>query len=144
MLYYLDTMIVVYAVEGTPANQQRALKHLAGLESAGHDFAISDFTLTECLVPHLAPNHSLQLSEFYQFFHGPGLRTISLTAAMYTRAAAIRGTHAYPANSAAKPRRIGLADAIHLSVAIESGCHVFLTNDSRLANFQGITVELLP
>jgi len=134
-------MIVVYAVEGTPANQQRALTHLAGLESVGHEFAISDFTLTECLVPHLAPNHSLQLSEFYQFFHGPGLRTISLTSAMYTRAAAIRGSHTYPA---ASPKRIGLADAIHLSVAIESGCHVFLTNDSRLANFQGIMVELLP
>ena len=36
MLYYLDTVIVIYAVEGNPANQQRALNHLAALEQAGH------------------------------------------------------------------------------------------------------------
>ena len=29
MLYYLDTVIVIYAVEGYPADQQRALNHLA-------------------------------------------------------------------------------------------------------------------
>jgi hypothetical protein len=51
MLYYLDTVIVIYAVEGNPADQQRALNHLAGLELAGHQFSISELTLTECLVP---------------------------------------------------------------------------------------------
>ena len=35
MLYYLDTVIVIYAVEGIPADQQRALNHLAALEQAG-------------------------------------------------------------------------------------------------------------
>ena len=49
MLYYLDTMVVIYAVEGNPADQQRALTHLAALERAGHRFAISDLTRTECL-----------------------------------------------------------------------------------------------
>jgi hypothetical protein len=29
VLYYPDTMIVVYAVEGNPADQQRALNHLS-------------------------------------------------------------------------------------------------------------------
>ena len=36
------------------------------------------------------------------------------------------------------------SDALHLAVAIESGCDVFLTNDNQLANFQDITVEELP
>ena len=27
MLYYLDTVVVIYAVEGNPADQQRALNH---------------------------------------------------------------------------------------------------------------------
>ena len=55
MLYYLDTVIVIYAVEGNPADQQRALNHLAALEQAGHRFAISELTRTECLVPILGP-----------------------------------------------------------------------------------------
>ncbi len=36
MLYYPDTVIGIYAVEGNPADQQRALHHLAALEQAGH------------------------------------------------------------------------------------------------------------
>jgi hypothetical protein len=31
MLYYLDTNIVIYAVEGQPALRQRARNHLAAL-----------------------------------------------------------------------------------------------------------------
>ena len=53
MLYYLDSVIVIYAVEGIPIDQQRALNHLAALEQAGHQFAISELTRTECLVPVL-------------------------------------------------------------------------------------------
>jgi hypothetical protein len=34
----LDTVIVIYAVEGNPARQQRALNHLAALEQAGHRY----------------------------------------------------------------------------------------------------------
>ena len=55
MLYDLDAVIVIYAVEGNPADQQRALDHMAVLEQAGHRFAISDLTCTECLVPVFGP-----------------------------------------------------------------------------------------
>jgi hypothetical protein len=97
VLYYLDTVIVIYAVEGSPANQLRALNHLGALEAAGHQFAISDLTRTECLVPVFGPGGGQRLSDFFRFFHGPNLRTLSLTAAMHTRASAIRGGHTYPA-----------------------------------------------
>jgi hypothetical protein len=39
MLYYLDTVIVIYAVEGNPADQQRALNHLAALAFAVRNVA---------------------------------------------------------------------------------------------------------
>lgn len=144
MLYYLDTVIVIYAVEGNSADQQRALDHLAALEQAGHRFAISELTYTECLVPVFGPGHGQRLSDFFRFFHGPNLRTISLTVTMHTRASAIRGAYTYAAIVPAQPRRYGLADALHLAAAIESGCEVFLTNDDQLANFPDITVEELP
>ena len=145
MLYYLDTVIVIYAVEGNPADQLRALTRLAALELAGHRFVISDLTRTECLVPVLGPGDAQRFSDFFfRFFHGPNLRTMGLTAAMHTRAAAIRGGHTYPTILPAQSKRYGLADSIHLAAAIELGCDVFLTNDNQLANFPDITVEQLP
>ncbi|MCL4204761.1 MAG: type II toxin-antitoxin system VapC family toxin [Pirellulaceae bacterium] len=165
MLYYLDTVIVVYAVEGNPADQQRTLDHLTKLEDAGHRFAISELTQMECLVPVLGPGDGQRLSDFFRFFNGPNLRTLGLTAAIYTRASAIRGGHKYPtakpvilreigdctptgpaipAASPPQPKRYGLADALHLATAIEFGCDVFLTNDNQLSSFPDITVEELP
>jgi predicted nucleic acid-binding protein len=144
VLYYLDTVIVIYAVEGSPANQQRALDRLTVLEQAGHRFAISELTQSECLVPVFRPGGEQRLSDFLRFFHGPNLRTLSLSSAVYTRASVIRGRHIYPATPPAQPRRYGLADALHLAVAVESGCDVFLTNDDQLAAFPDITVEMLP
>lgn len=144
MLYYLDTVIVVYAVEGNPADQHRVLNHVAALEQAGHRFAISDLTRSECLVPVFGPGGGQRLSDFFRFFHGPNLRTVGLTAAVYARASAIRGGHTYPANPPAQPKRYGLADSLHLAAAIESECDVFLTNDNQLANFPDITIEVLP
>jgi len=144
VLYYLDTVIVIYAVEGNRLDQQRALSHLATLEQIGHQFAISELTYTECLVPVFGTGDGLLLAEFFRFFHGPNLRTLSFTASMHTRASAIRGSHSYAVISPAQPKRYGLADALHLAAAIESGCDVFLTNDNQLASFPDITIEMLP
>jgi uncharacterized protein len=144
VLYDLDTVIVIYAVEGNPDDQQRAINHLAALEEAGHRSAISELTRTECLVPVFGLTGGQRLSDFFRFFHGPNLQIQGLTAAVYTRASAVRGGHTYPAIPPALPRRYGLADALHLAAAIELGCDVFLTNDNQLANFPDITVEELP
>lgn len=143
MLYYLDTVIVIYAVERNPADQQRALNHLAAVEQAGHQFAISELTRTECLVPVFGTSDGQRLCDFFRFFHGPNLQTVGLTAAMHTRASAIRGGHNYPAVPPAQPKRYGLADSLHLAAAIESGCDVFLTNYDQLATFPDILVEKL-
>src|SRR5207249_6254210 len=91
--------------------------------------------------PALGPGDGQRLSDFFRFFHEPSQRTLSLTPAMYVRASAIRGGHRYPAIPPAQPKRYGLADALHLAAALESGCDVFLTNDSQLAAFPDITVE---
>ncbi|HEX3654883.1 MAG TPA: PIN domain-containing protein [Pirellulales bacterium] len=144
MLYYLDTVIVIYAVEGNPADQQRTQTHLTALEQAGHRFVVSDLTRTECLAPVFGPGGGQRLSDFFRFFHGPNLRTVGVTESAYARASAIRGGHTYPANPPAQQKRYGLADALHIATAIESGCDVFLTNDNQLNGFPDITVEELP
>jgi hypothetical protein len=48
VLYYLDTVIIIYAVEGNPPDQQRAMNHLGALEQVGHRFVISELSRTEC------------------------------------------------------------------------------------------------
>ncbi|GEM_PF-7057971 len=45
----------------------------------------------------------------------------------------IRGTH-----------KFGLADSLHLAIAVEYRFDRFLTNDQNLAHFPDVTVELLP
>jgi predicted nucleic acid-binding protein len=96
------------------------------------------------LVPVFGPGGGQRLSDFFRFFHEPNLRTLTLSAAMHARASAIRGGHTYPAIPPVQPKWYGLADALHLAAAIESGCDVFLTNDNQLASFLDITVEELP
>ena len=133
MLYYLDTCIVIYAVEGQPSFQQRARDHIAALEDAGHRFVVSNLVWTECLVHPLGMAIGPLLLEYQQLFVGPHLATVSLTAAIHQRAAMIRGTHHF-----------GLADSLHLAAAVEYRLDRFLTNDNRLAAFPDINVETLP
>jgi predicted nucleic acid-binding protein len=139
MLYYLDTCIAIYAVEGQPAFQQRARTYIAALEAAGHSFLISELTRTECLVKPLGLADGVLLLEYSKFFLGPNLTTVSLTAAMHERAALIRGSYRYTTN-----KLYTLADALHLAAAIESRCERFLTNDLRLSAFPDIIVDMLP
>ena len=133
MLYYLDTNIVIYAVEGQPPFQQRARNHIAALDNAGHRFVVSELTCTECLVQPLRTGDAALLLDYEQFFVGPHLTTVALTPRVHRRAATIRGAYHY-----------SLADAWHLAVEVEQRIDRFLTNDNRLAAFPDIVVEVLP
>lgn len=139
MLFYLDTCIVIYAVEGQQSFKQRAQTHIAALEAAGHGFVISDLTRTECLVKPLGTADGNLLLEYAKFFLGPNLTTAPLTAAIHERAALIRGTYRYSTN-----KSYGLADALHLAAAVEHRCDRFLTNDLRLSSFPDLAIDVLP
>lgn len=133
MLYYLDTNIVIYAIEGQQPFQQRARDHIAALELAGHRFVVSELTWTECLVwPYRIDNGPLLL-DYQKFLLDPQLNTVSLTMSSHHRASLIRGIHKY-----------GLADSLHLAAAVEHCLDRFLTNDSRLGGFTDIITEILP
>ena len=133
MLYYLDTNIVIYAVEGRQAFQQRTRNHIAALENAGHRFVVSELTRTECLVwPHRTGNGPLLL-DYERFFVGPHLSLLLMKGSAFHRAAEIRGIHCF-----------GIADSLHLAAAVEHRIDRFLTNDNRLAAFPDIVVEILP
>jgi len=145
MLYFLDTCIVIYAVEGQPPFLQRAQSHIAALEAIGHRFVTSNLVRSECLVAPMGNQDGALLLDYSMFFQGRNLRTVELTSAMHDRAATIRGTYCYPTvGPQANRRRYSLSDALHLAAAIETGCDRFLTNDDQLAAFGDIVVESLP
>lgn len=139
MLVYLDTCIVIYAVEGRAPFQQRAQAHIAALEAAGHRFLISDLTRAECLVHPLGRGDATLLLSYQMFFSSRNLTTRGLIPSIHDRSARIRGRYQY-----ANGRSYGLIDSLHLSTAIESACDRFLTNDLRLGHFPEIAVEVLP
>lgn len=56
MLIYLDTVIVIYTLEGVPALMARADARLLTARSAGDTFATSDLTRLECSVQPLRLN----------------------------------------------------------------------------------------
>jgi predicted nucleic acid-binding protein len=133
MLYYLDTNIIIYAVEGQPPFQQRARNHIAALENAGHRFLLSELTWTECFVWPLRAGDGPLFLDYQRFLLSPHLTSAPMTASVFHRAALVRGTYNY-----------GLADSLHLAVAVEHRLDRFLTNDNRLAAFPDIQVEILP
>jgi predicted nucleic acid-binding protein len=139
MLVYLDTCIVIYAVEGQPPFQTRAVHHITLLQAAGHRFAISDLAKCECLVKPLGTSDGSLLLTFEKFFLAPNLKVVPLTDSVYRRAANIRCGFRYAAGN-----RYSLPDAIDLAAAVESGCEMFLTNDNRLDGFSDLTVVILP
>src|ERR1700730_8169520 len=117
MHYYLDTCIVIYWVEGPAPFDARVRTHLGALQSAGHRFAVSEFTRLECLVKPLGTNDSPLLLDYEQFFLAPNVTLVPLTFPVCDRAASIRGVHSY-----AGGRRYSVQDSFHLAAAIQVGC----------------------
>jgi len=89
-------------------------------------------TRLECRVTPMRRQAAATLVKFDDFFALPDVERIPLSAAVLDRATAIRANYSYKT-----------LDAIHLAAAVEAGCGVFLTNDSRLHGFPDIAVEVL-
>ena len=71
-------------------------------------------------------------SRYRAFFSDPDIHMLPLTEPVCERAARLRATYPFK-----------LPDALHLATAIEHGCGLFLTADSKLARCAEIKVEVL-
>jgi predicted nucleic acid-binding protein len=132
VIVYLDTNIVIYAVEDPPIWGPQALARLTTLQAKGDTPMVSDLTRMECLVGPLKSGNSIVESEFRAFFAASGMQVVSITAAVCDRAALIRAANNFKH-----------MDSLHLAAAVLHGANVFLTNDARLNSFTGLTVEVL-
>lgn len=130
MILFLDTNIIIYAIDQNPIFGPKARRRLAVARAAGDSLTISDLTRMECLVLPLRAG-DLAAQRAYQGFFTM-TTVVPITPAVCDRAALIRATNRF------KPM-----DALQLAAAVEHGANVFLTNDTRLSSFTGLTVEVL-
>jgi predicted nucleic acid-binding protein len=133
MRLYCDSVILIYYFEGTPSFKTRAPSRLATMWIAGDILAISDLVRLECRMQPIRLGNIVQLAEYDNLFVQPNVERVPITAAVFDLATMIRATYNFK-----------LADSLHLGAAVEAGCDLFLTNDTRLLAFRDIPVEVLP
>ena len=133
MRVYFDTNIVIYFIEQPAGWGQRASSRVSQLQVNRDQIIVSDLTRMECRIGPIKFNDPITLAQFDAFFQAKEVQVVLLTTAIVDRATLIRAQRGY-----------SLPDALHLAAAVEAGCDVFLTNDTRLSSFPGIAVEILP
>ena len=114
MRLYLDSCVLIYALDGAVELRRRALQQLERLADA--DWVISDLVRMECLVGPLRSADQSRLLAFHTFFSD--CTVVPLHPEVMDRAAALRASS-----------RLQTADAIHLAAALHWGCSALLTND---------------
>ena len=132
MLIYLDTNIVIYAVENPAILGPKAGARLKAAAVAGDPLAVSDLVRLECRCRPLTLGDARLLADYDVFFSHPALRRAPFPTAVFDRATEIRARHGFK-----------LGDSLHLAAAVEVGCGRFLTNDAGLSRFPDLTVEVL-
>jgi uncharacterized protein len=117
-LIYLDTCLLVYAIEDDPVFGERVRAALAGEAQAR--FAISPLVKLECLVKPIR-DADLVLQSRYEGALGQ-LALLPMPEAVFAAATHLRA-------------RFGLRtpDALHLACAQQHRCTALWTNDDRLA-----------
>lgn len=130
---YLDTNIVIYAIEGFAdlAAQIQAL--LQALDDAQIVAVTSELTLAEALIKPLKDQNQPG-QEAYQKFLTPtsALQVVPISREILEEAARLRST-----------TKLKLPDAIHLATATLNGCDSFLTNDDSFKSITTANIKLL-
>ena len=117
-LIYIDSCIIIYAMESKLERGDRARDLLTGQQE--DEFAISPLVKLECLVgPLRSANLGLQRTYEYRLAQ---FRNLSIDEDVFLSATDLRA-------------RFGLKtpDALHLATALVHGCVALWTNDNRLA-----------
>ena len=132
MIVFLDTNVVIYAVELHAAFGLKAQSRIALALAAGDTLMASDLVRMECLVGPLKLAKPALEKAFRNFLAPSNVQVVGITAAVCDRAASIRATFNFKS-----------LDALQLAAALEHGANVFLTSDARLNSYTGLTVEVL-
>ncbi len=106
------------------------MARLVELHKAGNSFAVCDVAITECLRKPFLTGDTATESAFRAFFSSVQMLPEERT------------TWEHAAKLGAKFNFKAL-DSLHIATAIEHGCGLFLTADTRLAHCTEIPIEVL-
>ena len=130
---YLDTNIVIYAVEGLPTyiDQIRAL--MTAVNACEIIGVTSELTLAETLVKPFKDQQPA-LQQAYKIFltPTPALEVAPISRAILEDACQLRAT-----------TKLKLPDAIHMATALRHQCDSFLTNDDVFKSLNLTQVRML-
>ena len=133
-LIYLDTNIVIYALEGYPEYVSLLTDLFSAIDEGDLTAATSELTLAEALIkPMMDGNSSLEKLYLETLSPSSTLSIIPIDRSILIEAARLRS----------RIETLHLPDAIHLATARIHQCNLFLTNDRRLRNFPDVHVVLL-
>ena len=129
-LIYLDSCIVIYALEPASALHETVLLKIA---AAPNDvFAISHLVIAECLAGPLRIGNSFLLQDYERFFHR--VKVLELNEAIFRQ-----GAHLVARG------RLKMPDALHVACAQYHGCDALWTNDHRMSQASGgLAVSVIP
>ena len=127
MRLYLDSCVLIYALDGSEQLRRHTLQQLEGYGDS--DWVISDLVRMECLVGPLRTADQIRLLAFRSFFSDCSV--VPLHPEVMERAAELRAS-----------TRLQTADAIHLAAAAHWGCDALLTND-RAFQLSQAPIEVL-
>ena len=130
---YLDTNIVIYAIEGFAdlANQIQAL--LQALDDAQIIAVTSELTLAEALIKPLKDQNQPEQQAYKRFLTPTSvLQVVPISKEILEEAARLRAT-----------TKLKLPDANHLATATLNGCDCFLTNDDSFKSITTTNVKIL-
>lgn len=132
-IFYLDTNIFIYAIEGYPDFVDELSQLFDNIDSGNFKAFTSELTLAEVLVKPLMDGN-LEIQAVYQqaLQSSEVLEVVVVSRDVLIEAARLRAV-----------ANLRLPDAIHGATAILSGCETFLTNDRRLAALPDIEVVVL-
>lgn len=108
-MIYLDSCIIMYAVENTPLTQQ-TLEQLEVLNPP--EIAISWLSEMECLIDPYRQNDTQRINAFQKFFQQ--CQCLSVTQPHFNEAAKLRAKY-----------QLKTPDALHLAIAKQTGCTEF-------------------
>jgi predicted nucleic acid-binding protein len=129
----LDTMVFIYAFEEHPIYLPFLRSFFQAVEGGKIEATTSTITVTECLVqPYREKDLALAARYMLLFRNFPHLSVLPVTDEIAERAAFLRAHHG-----------LKTPDALQLATALISASHVFLTNDDRIPEIQGIQILIL-
>jgi predicted nucleic acid-binding protein len=128
-LIYLDSCLLIYAVERTSLLGERIMALMAGV--AESQFAISPLVKCECLVGPLRRDDRLLEKLYRETF--ARFVTLDMPEGVYLHAAELRAR-----------TRLKTPDALHLACAQRHRCEALWTNDDRLGKAsRGLARDIL-